>query len=469
MGSALRYQAMQAEVERYVYYGRVVRAHGWIALQYWYFYAFNDWRASFHGVNDHEADWELVTIYAAENARGEVRPYWLAYSAHDSDGDDLRRRGDDPDLEWVGEHPIVYVGAGSHANYFFQGEYMPSVPVPYTQDLARIWLAVRRFWARIGQGNEPDPSVGQGFRIPFVDYARGDGLRIGPGQAHGWEPEVLWASPEAPAPSWVADYAGLWGFYSGDPRGENAPPGPMYERDGSQRRRWYDPIGWSGLDKVPPPAEEVRVLVAREHNLRAEHDTLIQQIADRAAQLTGLHLEAEAVGGISSQLARHMGLPRQIQEATRELDHLKASRAANEQARARTHDYIRRLATGNPGDPRAHLRHPALPSTPDDLRLSRIAAIWSALSIGLLLIGFVVLAQFSRYWGPGAIALIGAYATIDAIFHRNIETWLARVVVALAIVTVLVLVVEFFRPLAFVAIVLVGLFIMVDNAREVFT
>ena len=39
-------------------------------LQYWYFYLFNDWRSSFHGVNDHEADWEMVTVYLVDDVDG---------------------------------------------------------------------------------------------------------------------------------------------------------------------------------------------------------------------------------------------------------------------------------------------------------------------------------------------------------------------------------------------------------------
>ena len=45
------------------YYGRVTRDRGFIVLQYWFFYAMNDWRSTFAGVNDHEADWEQVTLF----------------------------------------------------------------------------------------------------------------------------------------------------------------------------------------------------------------------------------------------------------------------------------------------------------------------------------------------------------------------------------------------------------------------
>jgi hypothetical protein len=32
-------------------------------LQYWYFCAFNDWRSTYFGVNDHEADWATIAVY----------------------------------------------------------------------------------------------------------------------------------------------------------------------------------------------------------------------------------------------------------------------------------------------------------------------------------------------------------------------------------------------------------------------
>ena len=66
--------------EQYRYYGRVLRRDGWIALQYWFFYAFNNWRSGFHGVNDHEADWESMLIFLYEDGN-EVIPEWVAYAA----------------------------------------------------------------------------------------------------------------------------------------------------------------------------------------------------------------------------------------------------------------------------------------------------------------------------------------------------------------------------------------------------
>lgn len=466
-GAAVWYHARQTHDERYTYYGRVVREHGYIALQYWYFYAFNDWRSSFHGVNDHEGDWEMVTVYAGQNARGRVDPCWLACSSHDSDGDDLRRRWDDPGLERIGEHPVIYVGAGSHANYFFRGEYMPAVVVPYTQRVAGFFVGLRRLWSRLGQGDEPNEREAEGFRIPFVDYARGDGLRVGASQHHEWDVRLLQATENAPAPAWVDGYSGLWGLYSGDPLGENAPPGPRYEPDGMQRKRWYDPVGWSGLDKVPPPAQTAAALAEQRQRLSAEADVLTGQIDQQASLLSGLQLEVAAMRGVPAEKQRDAALQQRIRTTTAALEQSKAARAANEIAQERCNMLAARLAAGDPGDPRAHLHHPSLPTSPAALRLSKLASAWSAVSVGVLLLGFAVLAIFHRYLGPGVLVLLGVYSFFEAIFHRDVQKWTVRLVVALALVTTLVLLLRFLEPVMLGVVMLVGIFIIVDNVREV--
>ncbi|MDQ3356494.1 MAG: hypothetical protein M3502_07245, partial [Actinomycetota bacterium] len=112
--AVLEYAAMQEREESYVYHGRVARHGGWTVCQYWLFFAYNNWRSGFHGVNDHESDWELASVYLYERD-GRLVPEWVAFASHDYHGADLRRRWDDrSDLELEGSHPVVHAGAGSH-------------------------------------------------------------------------------------------------------------------------------------------------------------------------------------------------------------------------------------------------------------------------------------------------------------------------------------------------------------------
>src|SRR5262249_20400443 len=164
-------------------------------------------------------------------------------------------------------------------SYFRPGEYQAEVTI----DLPSWLRWVRKlnqvfddFWT----GPLGQPSIDP-FRIPFVDYARGAGLSVGPGEATTWIAERITAS----AP-WPGQYRGLWGLFARDPiSGENAPAGPMYNRDGSPRSSWYDPLGFAGLDKVPPPSDELRLLEQNCNELKTRQEKLETVIPDKAREL----------------------------------------------------------------------------------------------------------------------------------------------------------------------------------------
>jgi hypothetical protein len=211
-----------------------------VALQYWFFYAFNDWRSRAYGVNDHEADWEQVVVYLAEQSDGSTKPAWVVFSAHDETGDDLRRRWDDPDLCLVGDHPVVNAGLGSHSGAYLAGEYLTTLDSPAFHGLIRVYRGISRTlmpWTR--------EQADAGVSIPYVDYSRGDGTSIGPGQDREWTPVII--DDETP---WVVDYHGLWGNDTEDPfGGERAPAGPRYERSGAVRPQWGDVVGGCGFQR----------------------------------------------------------------------------------------------------------------------------------------------------------------------------------------------------------------------------
>jgi hypothetical protein len=88
-------------------------APGKLALQYWYFYAFNDWN------NLHEGDWEMVQLnFDAANAHDALArtPTSVGYSQHEGAE---RATWDDSKLELVdGTHPVLHPAAGSHAGFY---------------------------------------------------------------------------------------------------------------------------------------------------------------------------------------------------------------------------------------------------------------------------------------------------------------------------------------------------------------
>ena len=59
----VKYAQARADDPAYRYHARVVRQDGWVVLHYLWFYFMNDFRSTFAGANDHEADWEQAFIY----------------------------------------------------------------------------------------------------------------------------------------------------------------------------------------------------------------------------------------------------------------------------------------------------------------------------------------------------------------------------------------------------------------------
>jgi hypothetical protein len=458
--AVLEYAAMQEREETYVYHGRVVREGGWTVCQYWLFFAYNNWRSGFHGVNDHESDWELVNVYLYEQD-GRLVPEWVAYASHDFHGADLRRRWDDAtDLMLVGRHPVVFVGAGSHASYFKAGEYQADVPLPVPERLRAALDALGKFWRRtLGQVGPRDGP----FRAPFIDFARGDGLSVGPGQEREWTLNAIGETTP-----WVAHYRGLWGLYAQDPiSGENAPAGPMFNRDGSPRPSWFDPLGFAELDKLPPPPLALELLEAECAALASRQDEVAALIPREVATLQQLGIRLESMEGSPHLAAEHEKLEKRVAQLAASVKALRRERSENEAVLDGLRRRLERLRAGRRDNPRAHIRHAAEPVPPAQMRFSRAAELWAAVSLSLLLVGVVALIQFAPEdaWA-GVVVLLIALVVGESILRATFVRTVNRIAVILAIVATVILVLHFWKWVLIGAFIGLAVFLILQRVRE---
>ncbi len=176
-----------------VVYARVVSqpdAPGQLALQYWFYWYFNDWN------NSHESDWEFIQVLfdasSIEEAL-ETDPTAVGYAQHEG-GERASWEGDK--LQRDGTHPVVYPSAGSHASYFESSTFL----------------------GRNGT---------EGFGC---DTTRGPSVITRPGVV--MLPDTADAADEL---AWI-DFAGRWGERQAGVF--DGPTGP------STKTRWTDPIGW---------------------------------------------------------------------------------------------------------------------------------------------------------------------------------------------------------------------------------
>lgn len=461
------YQALHELDPRRVYHGRVVHDNGWIVLQYLFFLTMNDWRSTFHGVNDHETDWEQIFVYVFENEQGQLEPRWVAYASHDFKGDDLRRRWDDPLLDKQGTHPVVYAGAGSHASYFERGEYLVGITPKFLKPAEHYVQRIRRFWYEQLRMGRQDQQIDSGstrplLSIPHIDYARGDGKSFGPGQPEQWSPVLI--SDNVP---WVDKYRGLWGLDTRDfIGGERAPSGPKYNRDGSVRQSWYDPLGWAGMDKVPTPPQAAQRMDERRAELEQQLQALDARIVEKRRVVEQLELDITSLR--SSEYGEAIAKEKDSLAADerKSVDAMQRERVATNETIRALQSTQARSAAGEGSSPTAHIRsvHHPEPTTPPH---SRIVDIWAALSGALALLALALLVFFKPvFWSGLFVAVLLIFGAIEATARGRLTNFLLTTVIILAVIAGAILVFEFWQLLLLLAMVAVVISMIADNLRE---
>lgn len=466
--AAQRYEHIRLADPRVVYHGRVIRKDGWIVLHYMFLYCMNDWRSSFYGANDHEADLEQAFVVLEDGgaADGGPAPRWFGCAAHDYVGDDLRRRWDDPTLTFAEGHPVIFAGAGSHASYFEQGEYVTQVPLPALRPVRGLLGALRTFWRDTLRQDDPGDLARRlegALSIPFIDYARGDGLTVGPSGDIGWTPDLV--DDET---GWIVGFRGLWGLDTKDRfAGERAPAGPRYTRKATARQSWNDPLGFLGLDKLPPPGRLRATLLQRMAELQQERVAAATAAESKANEVRRFAAAipirtgdvVEATGPTQAELA--LGV------AEGELAAMRAADASLADQIGATARELARVEAGDPGDPRAHLRHDHRPQSDEVQRYGRVVEFWSAISAGALLI--VLVAGIYIDWLPGWAAVVlalGGYVALEAAFRRRLVEVALRLTLVLAVVGAIVLAVTQWPFFVVGAVAGIAILAIVDNVRE---
>ncbi len=450
--ASLDLQNSYLEPARPRYHARVLRDGDWIVCQYWFFYSFNNWRSGFSGVNEHESDWEQVTIYldgaGPVDSDGLPYPRWVVFSAHDEVGDDLRRRWDDPDLTLVDDrHPVVFAGAGSHSGAYLAGDYLITVVPPR---LGGVIPAIRRIakvltpWTRAAQGS--------GLGIPYIDYARGDGPSIGPGQQLAWTPVVI----DDTTP-WVRDFRGLWGHDTKDKLGgERGPAGPRYDRDATVRDSWGDPVGWAGLAKVAAnPAAEMALVAARIDAIDAEL----------------VRLDAEAVEGRLLLGEKAAGLAPDAPEVRALLDDEHAVTLARMTAVGLRDERDRMVRAQQQGikavDPHAHLRHRRTPISASQRGRSRFLSAWSVVSTPIILLLVASLFLPSDYSRPiAAIWMLVAILAVEAFARGYFLAFIGRVLLVFLVANLIVAFLQNWQFVSMCVFAALAVIVLVVNIRD---
>ena len=262
-------------------------------------------------------------------------------------------------------------------------------------------------------------------------------------------------------------YRGLWGLDTHDPiGGERAPAGPKYDRDGSVRQSWYDPVGWAGLDKVFPPADLPDEIAGRLSEVQGEVDALTRSIAEKQVAVRKLALDVEALGISEHTSTLHRRKKKVLEAEQKALQAQKAHRTELQEVRQALESYQQRVRRGEESTPTAHLRHEVHPEPPLPAQ-HRIMEVWAALSSAMLLLVLLLLVVFQpEHWFIWLVGLGAIFGAIEATARRHLTGYLLTIVIVLALVAAAILAVEFWRLLVAFALAAIMAHATLGNLRE---
>ena len=241
----------------------------------------------------------------------------------------------------------------------------------------------------------------------------------------------------------------------------------MYERDGSPRPSWFDPLGFAGLDRVPPPPSEIDVLVGELAQLERRQDELSRLIPQETALLQEVGVRLESMRGSPHLAAEAHELDVHAATQSAALRELRKERFENDAVLEGLRRRIERRRAGEADDPRAHITRAAEPVAPAAMRFNGAAELWAALSVSLLLVGLAVLILTSpgNIWAE-LVILVLAFIVGESVLRGTFVRTVNRLAVVAALVSIVVLFVQFWELTIVALLIALAAFLLYQRVRE---
>jgi hypothetical protein len=241
----------------------------------------------------------------------------------------------------------------------------------------------------------------------------------------------------------------------------------MYDRDKGISREWYDPVGWAGLDKVPTSDEELETVRRRVEDIRSRGEAARAEIEAKGRELKRLGMEAESMRDLSHLEEPYRARRERIRGLSEELKLLREETATAGQVVTSLTEHRDRLERGEKRPADAHIENPQRPASEVQIKAGKIAELWAAVSVGLMLIVLVVVAVYQRDHVIVALILsFSLFAFVEAGFRGRLTSLVGSANAGLAVGAALVLLYQFFWQIVVFGVLGVGLYILWDNLRE---
>jgi hypothetical protein len=241
----------------------------------------------------------------------------------------------------------------------------------------------------------------------------------------------------------------------------------MYDRDGTARPSWFDPLGFAGLADVTPPPAEVEVVQAELDDLGRREVELDREITEGVEALRKAGGRFDSMRRSPHLAAASARLVTETEQRSADVTALRRERSENAAVAEGLQRRLTALERGERGDPRAHIRHAAIPVPEAKMRFDQAAEVWAAVSISLLLVGLALLLVLSpgNAWGE-AIVLVLAAIVGESVLRGTFTRTINRIGVVLALIALVVLLVQYAKAVLIALLVTLAAFLLYQRVQE---
>jgi uncharacterized membrane protein YccC len=218
---------------------------------------------------------------------------------------------------------------------------------------------------------------------------------------------------------------------------------------------------------VPPPPVEAELLEAEIEALRRRREELDALVPGEATTLQKVGVRLESMEGTPHLAAQHEGLEAHVDELASRVKALRRERSENEAVLEGLERRLEGLRAGRREHPRGHIGRAAEPVPPANMRFNRVAELFAAFSLSLLLVGVVALIEFApdNAWA-GVVVLLIVLVLGESVLRATFVRTVNRVAVLLALVATVILLLHFFKSVLVGGLIALAVFLVLQRVRE---
>jgi hypothetical protein len=180
-----------------------------------------------------------------------------------------------------------------------------------------------------------------------------------------------------------------------------------------------------------------------------------------------LGVEVSAMRGEPHMVQKFKARQDSIRTLSEQVDKHRSKQAEIQALLESLQGYAHELEAGKRPPPRAHIHRARRPASSHNLRTSRLAELWAAGSIGLMLLALVLLLLFrQQFLLYGLVAMLALFLFLEAAFRGRLVRLVTAVTLGLAMVAALILLYEFFWQVLIALVLAIGIYVLWDNLRE---